>query len=52
MNFGLGDMNSYAPLAPVKIIETVVFGNTDIPHPCNHTVPHRSVAGSSSMSIK
>ena len=29
---------------PVEIItgnsvETVVFGNTNIPHPCNHTVP-------------
>ena len=37
---------------PVEIItdnsaETVGFGNTDIPHPCNNTVPQRSVAGSS-----
>ena len=41
MSFGLCDMNRLcAPLAPVKIItdnnvETVVFGNTDIPHPFN-----------------
>jgi hypothetical protein len=45
-----------APLASVKIItdnyvKTVVFGNTDIPHPRNQTVPQRSVAGSSSISI-
>ena len=41
---------------PVKIItdnslETVVFGNTDISHPCNHTVPQRSVAGLSTVYI-
>ena len=37
---------------PVEIItdNNVVFGNTDIPHSCNHTVPQRSVAGSSSIS--
>ena len=62
MNLGLGDMNSLcAPVAPVKeecgkgrpvkiitdnSVETLVFGNTDIPHPCNHTVSQRSVAGS------
>ena len=57
MNFGLGDMNSYTPdaVSSVKIIAdsvgTVVFGNTDIPHPCNHTVPQRSVAVSSSIYI-
>ena len=26
-------------------VETVVFGNTHIPHPCNHTVPQQSMAG-------
>ena len=51
-----------APLTPVKVgcgkgrpekiitdnsAETVVFGNTDIPHASNHTVSQRSVAGSS-----
>ena len=41
---------------PVKIIkdnsvEAVVFGNTDIPHPCNHTVSQWSLAGSSSMYV-
>ena len=41
---------------PVKIItdnsvEIVVFGNTGIPHPCNHTVSQGSVAGPSSIYI-
>ena len=31
--------------------ETVVFGNTDIPHSCNHSVPQRRMAGSSSIYI-
>ena len=35
MNFGLGD-NS---------VETIVFGNTEISHPFNHTVPKQSMAG-------
>ena len=54
----------WAPLAPVKVgcgkglhveistdntVETIVFGNTDIPHPCNHSVPQQSVAGLSSV---
>ena len=44
----------FALLAPVKVgsgkerpikiitdnsVETIVFGNTEISHPCNHTVP-------------
>ena len=49
-NFGLGLCALLAPVKvgcgkgqPVKIItdngvETIVFGNTDSPHPCNHTV--------------
>ena len=49
-----------APLAPVKVgsgkgrpvkiikdnsVETIIFGNTEISHPCNHTVPQGNVAG-------
>ena len=30
-------------------VETIVFGNTGISHPCNHTVSQRSVSGSSSI---
>ena len=51
-----------APLAPIKegrpvkiftdnSVETIVFGSTYIPHPCNHTVPHRCEEGSSSVYI-
>jgi hypothetical protein len=32
-------------------VETVVFDNTDIPHPCNNTVSQRSVARSSRIYI-
>ena len=53
MNRYTPDAVFFAPLAPVKVgcgkgrpvkiikdnsVETVVFGNTDIPYPCNHTV--------------
>ena len=57
--FGIADMNfelcdKVGKGQPVKIItdnsgKTIVFGNTDIHRPCNHTVPHRSVAGFSSV---
>ena len=36
----------------VNSVKTVVFGNTDILHPCKHSVPRRSVAGSSSIYIR
>jgi hypothetical protein len=58
MNFVLGDMNRCclcAPLAPVIVgvgksntdnsVKTIVFGNTQISHTFNHTVPEQSVAG-------
>ena len=32
-------------------VETIVFGNTDIFHPCNDTVSKRNVAESSSLYI-
>ena len=55
-----------APLAPVKAgcgkgrpvkiitdnsVKTLVSGNTEISHPCIHTVPQRCVVGSSSIHI-
>jgi hypothetical protein len=29
----------------IILLKTIVFGNTEISHPFNHTVPEQSVAG-------
>ena len=59
MVFGIADMNSYTPNVYVQLwhrkregvgkddtdsVENIVFGNTEISHPFNHTVPQRNVA--------